>query len=56
MADYPISAVHALEIWMVLYDHDDMRYYKIAHPLAVRQFDVVSSSRNLSFQTAESVY
>ena len=32
--------------WMVLYDHDDMRYYKIAHPLAVRQFDVVSSSRN----------
>ena len=46
MADYPISAVHALEIWMVLYDHDDMRYYKIAHPLAVRQFDVVSSSRN----------
>ena len=32
--------------WMVLYDHDDMRYYKIVHPLAVRQFDVVSSSRN----------
>lgn len=32
--------------WMVLYDHDDMRYYKIDHPLAVRQFDVVSSSRN----------
>lgn len=32
--------------WMVLYDHDDMLYYKINHPLAVRQFDVVSSSRN----------
>lgn len=32
--------------WMVLYDHDDMLYYKIDHPLAVRTFDVVSSSRN----------
>ena len=32
--------------WMVLYDHDDMLYYKIGHPLAVRTFDIVSSSRN----------
>ena len=32
--------------WMVLYDHDDMLYYKIDSPLAVRQFDAVSSSRN----------
>ena len=32
--------------WMVVHEEPDMLYYKIDHPLAVRQFDVVSPLQN----------